>query len=262
MTDKFTPFPPDVAASIERVETDTARARRALVVADLLPDREPPELGYSEDWWKQRDREVAELRAKDTAELEHSRMVTRAGELRDNGFPEMAIDAALAELDDTTAMQRARMFVQMASHGLRKRLLILAGGVGVGKTTAATWVAMKGQDPRPGFIRISELERRGRYDKALGEWLEDKTSLVIDDVGAEYLDGKGAFRSLLDEIIDKFYSNKRTLVMTTNLRPKRKSDDEGEQFYERYGDRVWSRLSQLGEWGDCGTRDLRREPRS
>lgn len=221
---------------------------------------DPPTLGYSPEWWEQRDREVAEERAKDAAVLEQSRMVTRAGELRDNGFPEMAIAAVLAGSGtfDTLAMQRARLFVEMAQHGLRKRLLVLAGGVGVGKTTAAAWVAIKGQDPRPGFIRISELERRGRYDKVLGPWLEDKTSLVIDDVGAEYLDGKGAFRSLLDEVIDTFYSNRRTLVMTTNLRPRRGSADEPEQFYERYGERVWSRLSQLGEWGDCGTRDLRR----
>lgn len=245
----------------------TGRAASPASLVGAVGNFEPPTLGYSPEWWEKRDREVAQERAKDAAALEISRMTTRAGELRENGFPDMAVSAALAELDDTAAMQRARLFVQMAMHGLRKRLLILAGGVGVGKTTAATWVTMKGQDPRPGFIRISELERRGRYDKDLGEWLGEKTSLVIDDVGAEYLDGKGAFRSLLDEIIDTFYSNRRTLVMTTNLRPRRGKDEDGkdkdepEQFYERYGDRVWSRLSQLGEWGDCGTRDLRREQR-
>lgn len=240
------------------------RIKQTASIGELLGDVknvDPPTLGYSPEWWERRDREVAEQSAKDAALTERSRMSTRSGELKDNGFPEMAIAAALTELDDTFAMRRARLFVQMAHHGLKKKLLVLAGGVGTGKTTAATWVAMKGQDPRPGFIRISELERRGRYDRELGKWLQDKTSLVIDDVGAEFLDGKGAFRSLLDEIIDTFYSNKRTLVMTTNLRPIRKSDDEPEQFRERYGDRVWSRLSQLGEWGDCGTRDLRREQR-
>lgn len=240
------------------------RTKHAASIGSLLGDvtnAEPPTLGHSPEWWDQRDVQVAEQRARDIALTEQSRMTTRSGELRDNGFPEMAIAAGLGIVDDTTAMRRARAFVELAHHGLRKRLLVLAGGVGVGKTTAATWVALKGQDPRPGFIRISELERRGRYDRELGKWLQDKTSLVIDDVGAEFLDGKGAFRSLLDEIIDTFYSNKRTLVMTTNLRPIRKGDDEPEQFKERYGDRVWSRLSQLGEWGDCGTKDLRREQR-
>lgn len=222
---------------------------------------EPPTLGYSPEWWEQRDREVAQERAKDAAQLEQSRMTSRAGELRDNGFPEMAIAAALSDLADTTAMSVARGFVFAATHGLRRRILVLAGGVGVGKTTAATWVAIKGQDPRPGFIRIAELERRGRYDRQLDDWLRDKTSLVIDDVGAEVLDGKGVFRALLDEIIDKFYGDRRTLVMTTNLRPIRENPDEQEQFRERYGDRAWSRLSQLGDWGDCGINDLRMEKR-
>lgn len=245
-------------------DEDPDRRNQAKTLGALLgevPNLEPPTLGYSPEWWEQRDREVAEQSAKDTAQTELLRMSGRASELRDNGFPDMAVAAALGDLNDTTALHVARVFVMAKQHGLRRRMLILGGGVGVGKTTAATWVAMKGQDPRPGFIRISELERRGRYDRDIDAWLKDKTSLVIDDVGAEVLDGKGVFRSLLDEIIDMFYGHRRTLVMTTNLRPIREKDDEPEQFRERYGDRAWSRLSQLGEWGDCGTRDLRREQR-
>src|SRR5689334_2504561 len=123
-------------------------------------------LGYPAEWWQKRDLEVAEFLARDAARAEHQRMTERAGELRDNGFPEMFITAALGELEETPAMKWARLFVH-----LPKRLLILAGGVGAGKTTAAGWFALKGQDPRPGFIRIGELERRGRYDKKLHEFL-------------------------------------------------------------------------------------------
>jgi DNA replication protein DnaC len=223
----------------------------------LVRNVEPPSLGYSPEWWEQRDREVADQRAKDVAANELSRMAGRAGELRENGFPEMFVAAALGQLDDTIAMKFAQQFMY-----LPRKLLVLAGGVGAGKTTAAAWVALKGQDPRPGFLRISELERRGRYDKKLNEWLKDKTSLVIDDVGAESLDGKGVFRSLMDEVVDIFYSNRRTLVMTTNLRQTRSTQGEEEQFFERYGLRVWSRIAQLGVWGDCGVRDLRMEPQS
>lgn len=223
---------------------------------DALSNVNFESLGYSPEWWEQRDREVAEARAKDIASHEQSRLTARAGELRENGFPDMFVAAALDEheLTETPAMKWARLFVH-----LPKKLLVLAGGVGAGKTTAAAWIALRGQDPRPGFVRISELERRGRYDKRLDEWLKDKTSLVIDDVGAEVLDGKGVFRSLMDEIVDMFYSNRRTLVMTTNLRPRRSSPGEQEQFVERYGERVESRLRQMAVWGDCGTRDLRRE---
>lgn len=239
-------------------DDDYKRTHEAKSAGQLFGDVknfEPPTLGYSPEWWAQRDREVAEQRAEDAAALEQRRMAARSGELRDNGFPEMFVTAALGKLDDTIAMRFAQQFVH-----LPRKLLVLAGGVGAGKTTAAAWVALKGQDPRPGFLRISELERRGRYDKRLDEWLKDKTSLVIDDVGAEVLDGKGVFRSLMDEVVDIFYSNRRTLVMTTNLRPSKQDKDEEDQFYERYGERVWSRVSQLGVWGDCGTRDLRRGP--
>lgn len=221
---------------------------------------DPPTLGYSPEWWERRDREVAQQRAQDAAASEAQRMIQRAGDLRDQGFPDRFVAGALGELADTRAMDQVRLFVLVP-----KRLLVLAGGVGVGKTTAATWVALKGQDPRPGFIRTGTLARRV-FDKNLTEWLEDKTSLVIDDVGTEYLDGKGAFRSVVEEIVDTFYSERRTLVMTTNLRPRRLPDANGrtdpneqEQFFERYGERVWSRLSEAGVWGECGTRDLRRE---
>lgn len=210
--------------------------------------------GHSAEWWEQRDREVAQWRARDEDAREKSRMTERAGELKDNGFPERFIKAALGELRDTPAMKLARTFVH-----LPRRMLILGGAVGAGKSTAAAWVLLKGQDPRPAFVRISELERRGRYDKKLDEWLKDKTSLVIDDVGAEVLDGKDVFKALLDEIVDMFYGNRRTLVMTTNLSPMRGPKDTQDQFRERYGERIWSRLTQAGEWGNCGERDLRKE---
>jgi len=223
---------------------------------------ELPLLGYSPEWWEERDRVIAEERAIDAVQEEQRRMNERANLLRDEEFPELALVAALAPLEETTAVQIARRFVQARAHGLRTRVLVFGGGVGVGKTTAAAWICVKAQDPRPGFIRVSALERRGRYDKGLDAWLRTRTSLVIDDVGAEVLDGKGVFRSLLDEIVDTFYANKRTLIMTTNLRPKQATPNDQPQFKERYGERVWSRCSELGEWGDCGMRDLRKEQRA
>lgn len=246
-----------------------ARTKAPATVGSLLGDVDGVEelqklatLGRSPEWWEQHDRKIDEINARNAADAERARMLERAGELRDNGFPDMFVTAALGELADTLAVKHARLFVGAMIQLPRRRTLVLAGGVGAGKTTAATWALLKGQDPRPGFLRASELERRGRYDKHLDEWLKDKTSLVIDDIGAESLDGKGVFVSLLDEVVDIFYSNRRTLVMTTNLRPRKENaddKDEDPQFKERYGERVWSRLSQVAEWGDCGTRDLRRE---
>jgi DNA replication protein DnaC len=225
------------------------------MISKVLENVDFSTLGKSDEWWAKRDAEVAEHRAQEATRAEAHRLTERAGELRDNGFPELFITAALGQLRDTPAMTWAQRFVSY----LPKRMIILAGGVGAGKTTAAAWIALKGQDPRPGFLRVGELERRGRYDKKLDEWLRDKTSLVIDDVGTEVLDGKGVFVSLFGEVLDGFYANRRTIVMTTNLHKEKKDKDDQPQFLERYGERVWSRLHQSGMWGACGGLDLRRE---
>src|SRR6185503_16570805 len=101
--------------------------------------------------------------------------------------------------------------------------------------------------------------------------IPERSSLVIDDLGAELLDGKGVFKSLLDEIFDAFYSSKRRLIITTNLQPKiedayraecqRDGIDPEPQFAERYGARVRSRFMQVGQWAACGNTDLREATR-
>ena len=197
--------------------------------------------------------QLVQREANDRAEQRHRQAV----EMKDPAtgrFPPHVVDCALATWPtETTAMRHAREYLAG-----RKRVIVLAGGVGAGKSTAAAWVALEAGGSTPGFIRASTLERRGRYSKGLDDWLESRSMLVIDDLGAEYLDGKGAFRSLLDETIDAFYADKR-LVITTNLRQRRKSIDEEGQFVERYGERVASRLSEVGLWSEVGARDLRRE---
>lgn len=187
--------------------------------------------------------------------VEHRRV--RAVEMKNPStgkFPARSVDASLATWPSETAAQRqAREYLSG-----RRMALVLAGGVGAGKTTAATWVALEAGGTAPGFIRASALERRGRYSKTLDAWLETRSCLVIDDLGAEVLDGHGVFRSLLDETIDMFFGDRKRIVITTNLRPRREGDGEL-QFVERYGDRIASRLSEVGLWADCGVRDLRRD---
>lgn len=254
---------------------------------------------YTDEWWSKREQELADEQAKNVARTERDRMRHRAemlvhteGQSGLRGrFPRWAVENAQSVTVDTLAMQYSRQFLAEAGQefaaatrrllGERdeddvpprepSRILVLGGGTGGGKTTAATWVELKRSDPMPGFILASELERRGRYDKDLRAWFPERTSLVIDDLGAELLDGKGVFRSWLDEIVDAFYSTKRRLIITTNLKPRiddayraecqRESRDPEPQFRERYGDRVSSRIIQVGKWAGCGNRDLRVERR-
>jgi DNA replication protein DnaC len=217
-----------------------------------------------EAWWAEMDQRCKTLDAQRAVAAELDRMRKRAEDLvKRGGFPRVCVDAALNPTIETPAIGFARRFPHLPS-----RILVLSGGTGAGKTTAACWLALKGHDHTPGFIRASELERRGRYDKKLDEWLRDISSLVIDDLGVEVLDSKRVFASLLDEIVDSFYNRRRTLILTTNLLPrvddetaaeaKRRGEDPPPQFVERYGERVRSRVRQVGQWADCGMYDLRR----
>jgi DNA replication protein DnaC len=188
---------------------------------------------------------TAELEAAERARAERAEQQHRiAVEMKDAGkFPARFVDAALAP-SDTPAMRLGS--THLAS---KKTVLVLAGSVGCGKTTAAAWIALNAGGSSPGFIRAASLERRGRYDKRLDPWLESRSSLVIDDLGDEVV--HDVFRSLLDEVCDMFYADGRRLVITTNLLEK--------GFVERYGQRLASRLSEVGSWASCGNRDLRRD---
>lgn len=270
-------------------------AQLASLLNDVCGDTVLDASQYTDAWWVKREQELANERAKHAARDERERMRDRAEMLvhteGQSGsrcrFPRWAVENALKATIDTEALKHGRMFLD-AAHRERfaadqrrlgehdrddgpapeaPRILVLAGGTGGGKTTATAWIALKGRDRMPGFIRASELERRGRYDKDLRTWIPERTSLVIDDIGAEVLDGKGVFRSFLDEIVDDFYSSKRRLIITTNLKPKIDDAHRAEcaaagrdpepQFRERYGDRVRSRVIQIGQWAECGNTDLR-----
>lgn len=290
----------DVSESDEIIAVEDNYKRRngqasiATALNDVLGDAVLDASKYTDAYWTERERQLANERARDAARTERDRMRKRAELLvhaeGESGsrcrFPKWAVDAAQNITIDTESIKNARQFLhaaQIASAAADARrlgerddepappephrILVLGGGTGTGKTTASAWLALKGDDAMPGFIRASELERRGRYDKDLKVWIPERTSLVIDDLGAELLDGKGVFRSFLDEIVDTFYSSKRRLIITTNLKPK--IDDEYRadcardhiepepQFRERYGDRVRSRVIQIGQWAECGNDDLR-----
>lgn len=198
-------------------------------------------------------RQLAEREAADRAE-QRRKLATELRDPATGKFPTKLVDAALTPTVETTAMQSARKYLAGP-----KLAIVLAGGTGTGKSTAAAWVALEAGGSSPGFIRASTLERRGRYSKTLDAWIETRSMLVIDDLGDEVLDGKGVFRSLLDELIDTFYGYRRRLVITTNLRQRKDRVDDEPQFTERYGGRIASRFAEVGLWADCGARDLRRD---
>ncbi len=137
-------------------------------------------------------------------------------------------------------------------------IIVLAGNPGSGKTTAAAARASEWSCDAH-FLRAAEFFRSSRYDdkrdKILSQW-----ALVLDDLGAEYADKGGNYAVDFDELVDRFYANKHTLVITTNIpwptpasRAEAKAkgikvDEAQPTFVERYGERVMDRIRHCGKW--------------
>jgi hypothetical protein len=121
-------------------------------------------------------------------------------------------------------------------------LIILSGNPGCGKTTAATDWIIGGKDgtPAPGslFVKAAALARWDCYDTEEMDRLLLAPKLVIDDLGAEYMDAKGRFLSVLTEVVDVRYDAGRPTVITTWL--------NAEDFKLRYRERIVDRMREVG----------------
>lgn len=163
-----------------------------------------------------------------------------------DGFSKHHTALVLAdELAETPAMKFARSFAAGP-----KRMIVFGGSVGAGKTTGATWLAWHHGGSHAGAITATQLAKAGMYDDKVNNFVQSRTLLVVNDLGAEFLDGKGMFRSVFDGLVDEYYERGARLVITTNLGK--------EDLAERYGARVVSRLAEVGTFVRCGDEDLRR----
>jgi DNA replication protein DnaC len=171
---------------------------------------------------------------------------------KDWGIPKRALRIALNGPMDTEAIHYAREFMT-DFHGGTSSIMVLAGGVGVGKTIAAAWIMT--QIPQPfgarRFRHISELATTGLYggddDKKERATLKSCKVLVLDDVGTEHL--TDTFQTLLDGLMNARYEDDGATVLTTNL--------TSEQFLSRYGKRIYDRLRGRGQWYDIAHESLR-----
>ena len=146
-------------------------------------------------------------------------------------------------------------------------LLVLSGKPGTGKTIAAvTWIldhinadqnwteagsAVSLRARPPLLVTAAKLARWDRYEQEPMAKLLLSPRLVIDDLGAEYMDKNGFYASLLDEIINERYAGHRPTLLTTNL------DAPG--FAARYDERIMGRIRETGRFFGCGTLDMRRK---
>lgn len=125
--------------------------------------------------------------------------------------------------------------------------VVLSGGVGCGKScAAASWLAGTGGGD---WVSAADLATLSPYEATGRERLRG-ARLVLDDLGTEYVDGKGFMAALLDGVVDHRYANLLPTVVTTNLGPG--------DFRDRYGPRVADRLREAGAFIVVGGKSLRR----
>jgi hypothetical protein len=211
------------------------------------------------------DRERSEAAERDAA--------ARAQSIR--WMSQCGISLRVAEiLVDETTLDTPPMLAARSWWSSDKTILVLAGSKGVGKTVAAGWVAS--QDPYtwpqlpklmgpypsfsgpkgamswrvgPLFRDAVALSRVNRYKPEEVDELVSAATLVVDDLGVEFNDQKGAFASLLDEVVNSRYGNKLKTCLTTNL--------TAADFKARFGERIADRIREAGTWFEQGGVSLR-----
>lgn len=133
-------------------------------------------------------------------------------------------------------------------------ILVLSGPTGVGKTVAACrWAYRVTMDRGYAvtFVTAAAFAAQSRYSDERRALLSHR-HLILDDLGAEYLDAKGSLLADIDELVDTHYRHRTHLAITTNATKN--------VFEARYGARVMDRLRECGRWISMAGASRRRSP--
>lgn len=147
--------------------------------------------------------------------------------------------------------------------GIDKPFALLTGGAGCGKTFGTIAHVLKISAPRFDFLgKIQQTNAAfvGAYDlsqlvlnrrtQTLSE-LRDKSILILDDIGTEPSAGfKGSdFLAEFEALITHRHKHKKRTIITTNFEPG--------PFFQLYGERIASRVKELGVVMTNGEEDMR-----
>lgn len=207
---------------------------------------------------EEEQKRIAEMREKARLDAIRSRRIRI-------GIPQRAWSTLDAPAE-TAAMAAAMEFALKGP----ETLLVLAGGVGCGKSIAA-WAAAeefaKAAEERRGngfgampcsrpdarTLKAIDLARAGSFDREFWDALEEPRLLIIDDLGTEPLDEKGWALANLLALLDTRYDALSKTILTTNLPMPR--------FRARYcedGGRLLDRLREVGAFMEITDASLRR----
>lgn len=206
----------------------------------------------SERDWEKRDQKIRNRREQEEREQRQREASQERWRLAALGIPAKDIEQILSgALDDTEAIGAVRDFYRSEA-----QMLVLSGTRGCGKTTAAGWWLTHQFSPslyfdtKPvRFVDVIDFARTSRYDDGAMDELKLSRALVLDDIGMEYLDDKGAFASLFSGVLNSRYNGLLPTLITTNA--------TAQEFKERYGERIVDRLREAGRFTELSSGSLR-----
>ncbi len=148
-------------------------------------------------------RQIIANDARNEAEAQHER-------LKISGVPQEVRDDLGAGFYATPATQAVDEWLVSG-----KRLLLLAGPFGTGKSVAAGY-AIKRSPGR--WMHASEIAKAAgfKHEDRMAE-LQGARLLVIDEIGGEFNDASGWGRAALTTLLLTRYAEKRRTIMTMNL---------------------------------------------
>ena len=155
----------------------------------------------------------------------------------------------LKGLDNTEAHDVVRDWARAPSW-----CLLLLGGVGCGKSTAAgDYAYRQGLDwqPLPIWARAVEASRMSAFgDTAEARFEAWRTCklLVLDDLGTELV--TPTWQQALDDVLDYRYQHSARTILPTNL--------SSEEFKKRYGERISDRIREGGTVRELAGKSMRR----
>lgn len=145
--------------------------------------------------------------------------------------------------EETEALAATRAFLAGP-----KKILLLAGAVGRGKSVAAAWAV---DQTRGRFVDAADIVQASVYDASHWRGLFLHGLLAIDELGAEALDQAGWGVAKLYDLVNGRLSEDRRTILCTNLAPR--------EFIARYPDqRLRDRLKAYGAFHVAKGESLRR----
>lgn len=190
-----------------------------------------------------------ELGRKQAENAERERPFAR---LSDCGVPRRVVDVVRSH-QSTAAVARVLRWVEERAKDQSSWCLVLSADKGLGKSVAAGLWLMHSNPSCPKYVGkagtverldawwpISRFARVEGYDGKFDSLCNHDGPIVLDDLGSEYLDGKGWFLQALDAFVDARYAEYRPTLITTNL--------TADQFKARYSERVADRLREGGSF--------------